>query len=82
MINCTSLFGAVHEVDDRSVYTQDKLLLMRGNRVRQNHPLLVVRHDRGRDAVLSAIDSTQLSFMLAMSSDASELYLQVGSAWI
>jgi sensor c-di-GMP phosphodiesterase-like protein len=82
VINCTSLFGPVQEVDDRSVYTQDKLLLMRGNRVRQNHPLLVVRHDRGRDAVLSAIDSSQLSFMLAMSSDASELYLQVGSAWI
>ncbi len=82
VINCTSLFGAVHEVDDRSVYTQNKLLLMRGNKVRQNHPLLVVRHDRGRDAALSAIDSTQLSFMLAMSSDSSELYLQVGSAWI
>ncbi|WP_241006356.1 EAL domain-containing protein, partial [Aeromonas media] len=59
-----------------------KLLLMRGNKVRQNHPLLVVRHDRGRDAALSSIDSTQLSFMLAMSSDTSELYLQVGSAWI
>ncbi|MFM5509574.1 EAL domain-containing protein [Aeromonas rivipollensis] len=82
VINCTSLFGPVHEVDDRSVYTQNKLLLMRGNKVSQDHPLLVVRHDHGRDAVLSAIDSTQLSFVLAMSSDTSELYLQVGSAWI
>ena len=82
VLNCTSLFGPVHEADTRSVYTENKLLLMRGNKVRQDHPLLVVRHDRGDDAVLSAIDSSQLSFMLTMSSDPSELFLQVGAAWL
>ena len=59
-----------------------KLLLMSGNRVRQNHPLLVVRTEQGKDAALSAIDSTQLSFMLSMSGKSSALYLQVGSAWL
>ena len=31
---------------------------------------------------MSAIDSSQLSFMLTLSSDPSELFLQVGSAWL
>lgn len=82
IINCTSLFGPAREVDDGSRYTDRKLLLMSGNLVRKNHPLLVVRHERGRDAALSAIDSSQLSFMLTLSSDPSELFLQVGSAWL
>ena len=82
IINCTSLFGEVHEADDGSIYTGRKLLLMSGNRVRQNHPLLVVRTERGKDAALSAIDSTQLSFMLTVSGKSSVLYLQVGSAWL
>ena len=42
----------------------------------------MVRQERGRDAALSAIDSSQLSFMLTLSSDPSELFLQVGSAWL
>ncbi len=82
IINCTSLFGPAREVDDGSRYTDRKLLLMSGNLVRKNHPLLVVRQERGRDAALSAIDSSQLSFMLTLSSDPSELFLQVGSAWL
>lgn len=82
VIRCSSLFGPVHEVDDGTIYTGNKLLLMDGNKVRLDHPLLVVRHERGHDVALSAIDSTQLSFMLAMSSDTSELFLQVGSDWI
>ena len=69
-------------MDDGSRYTDRKLLLMSGNLVRKNHPLLVVRQERGRDAALSAIDSSQLSFMLTLSSDPSELFLQVGSAWL
>ena len=82
IINCTSLFGPAREVDDGSRYTDRNLLLMSGNLVRKNHPLLVVRQERGRDAALSAIDSSQLSFMLTLSSDPSELFLQVGSAWL
>lgn len=82
IISCTSLFGAVSDADDRSIYTGNKLLLMSGNRVRQNHPLIVVRTEQGRNAALSAIDSTQLSFMLSLSGKSSALYLQVGSAWL
>ncbi len=82
IINCTSLFGEANDADDGSIYTGRKLLLMSGNRVRQNHPLLVVRTEQGKDAALSAIDSTQLSFMLSMSGKSSALYLQVGSAWL
>ncbi|MGY3854225.1 EAL domain-containing protein [Aeromonas aquatilis] len=82
IINCTSLFGEVNDADDGSIYTDRKLLLMSGNRVRQNHPLLVVRTERGKDAALSAIDSTQLSFMLSLSGKSCALYLQVGSAWL
>ncbi|WP_068978954.1 EAL domain-containing protein [Aeromonas sp. EERV15] len=80
IINCTSLFGEANDADDGSIYTGRKLLLMSGNRVRQNHPLLVVRTEQGRDAALSAIDSSQLSFMLSLSGQSSELFLQVGSA--
>ncbi|MFB2863753.1 EAL domain-containing protein [Aeromonas sp. MdU4] len=82
VINCASLFGAVSDADDRSIYVGHKLLLMSGNRVRQNHPLLVVRTELGNDAALSAIDSTQLSFMFSLSSKMSDLFLQVGSAWL
>jgi hypothetical protein len=78
IINCTSLFGPAREVDDGSRYTDRKLLLMSGNLVRKNHPLLVVRQERGRDAALSAIDSSQLSFMLTLSSDPSELFCRWG----
>lgn len=73
IINCTSLFGEANDADDGSIYTGRKLLLMSGNRVRQNHPLLVVRTEQGKDAALSAIDSTQLSFMLSMSGKSSAL---------
>jgi len=59
IINCTSLFGEANDADDGSIYTGRKLLLMSGNRVRQNHPLLVVRTEQGKDAALSAIDSTR-----------------------
>ena len=82
VINCTSLFGEANDADDSTIYTGRKLLLMSGNRVRKNHPLLVVRLEQGSDAALSAIDSTQLSFMLSLSGKPSELFLQVGSAWL
>lgn len=82
IISCTSLFGETNDADDGAIYTGRKLLLMSGNRVRQNHPLLVVRTEQGEDAALSAIDSTQLSFMLSLSGKSSALYLQVGSAWL
>ncbi|WP_421189676.1 EAL domain-containing protein [Aeromonas enteropelogenes] len=82
VISCTSLFGAVSEVDDGSRYLDRKLLLMRGNKVRQNHPLLVVRTEQGRDAALSAVDSSLLSFMLSLGDKPDVLFLQVGSASI
>ena len=47
IISCTSLFGEANDADDGSIYTGRKLLLMSGNRVRKNHPLLVVRTEQG-----------------------------------
>ncbi|MGU5714695.1 EAL domain-containing protein [Aeromonas taiwanensis] len=82
VITCSSLFGAVSEADHGSLYLDRKLLLMRGNKVRQNHPLLVVRTEQGRDAVLSAVDSSLLSFMLSLGDKSNVLFLQVGSASI
>ncbi|WP_148610860.1 EAL domain-containing protein [Aeromonas sobria] len=82
IINCNSVLGAVNDVDDSQRYAEHKLLLMSGNRVRQNHPLLVVRTEQGKDAVLSTIDSSQLSFMLSLSGKSSELFLRVGSVWL
>ena len=82
VISCTSLFGPVSEADDASLYLDRKLLLMRGNRVRQNHPLLLVRTEQGRDAALSAVDSSLLSFMLSLGDKPDTLFLQVGSARI
>jgi len=82
VINCTSLFGETDDADEPDIYIGRKLLLMSGNKVRQNHPLLVVRTEQGKNAALSAIDSTQLSFMLSLGSRSTELFLQVGSAWL
>ena len=82
VINCTSLFGETQDVDDPSIYIDDTLLLMSGNLVRKNHPLLVVRYEKGLNAALSAIDGGQLSFMLSLSGKSSELFLRVGSAWL
>lgn len=81
MLYCTSLFGSVREVDDASPYIARKLLLMRGNQVRANHPLLIVRSEQGRNAALSAIDGEYLSVMLTLSHHAGNLFMRVGSTW-
>ncbi|MCF3095841.1 cyclic diguanylate phosphodiesterase [Aeromonas australiensis] len=82
VINCTSLFGEASDADEPDIYIGRKLLLMSGNQVRQNHPLLVVRTEQGKNAALSAIDGTQLSFMLTLGGQGTELFLRVGSAWL
>lgn len=79
---CTSLFGVVDEADEPELYTGRTLLLMKGNRVRQNHPLLVIRQERGDGVALTAIDGQSLSFMLDLGRGNSWVILQVGSVWL
>lgn len=82
VINCSSLFGEISDADEPGIYTGGKLLLMSGNLVRQNHPLLVIRTEQGMNAALTAIDSTQLSFMLSLGGQGAELFFRVGPAWL
>ncbi|WP_033138112.1 EAL domain-containing protein [Aeromonas finlandensis] len=79
---CSSLLGEIHNMDDSSVYIKRKLLLINGNQVQQNHALLLLRSDSGKNATLSSIDGGQIAFMLALSGNSRELFLRVGSVWI
>ncbi|KHN52002.1 EAL domain-containing protein [Aeromonas hydrophila] len=81
-IFCSSLFGAVNYKDLRQAYSMGRLLLMPGNQVRENHPLLILRTNKGTDAVLSTIDGLYLELMLSRYISHNTLLLHVGSNWL
>lgn len=81
-IYCSSLFGAVDALDDPGIYTGRRLLLMAGNRVRPNHPLLVVRTERAEGVVLSGIDGDYLRLMQTLNDHDGHLLLHIGSGWL
>ncbi|OLF60436.1 hypothetical protein BTN33_02520 [Aeromonas veronii] len=82
-IYCTSLFGARSFKDNRSEYIDGKLLLMPGNNIQTNHPLVVIRSENGDTASLSGIDSIYFKQLLTQQeNDGLLLFLHVNNEWL
>lgn len=82
-INCTSLWGDRIFEDDDERYVLDKLLLMPGSQVAQNHPLIVLRTNKDNMAALSGIDALHLRQTLFSSTLDSHLaYFSLGKIWL
>ncbi|ATL91573.1 cyclic diguanylate phosphodiesterase [Aeromonas sp. CU5] len=83
LIYCTSLFGESTFQDTPSDYVNHKLLLMPGNRVKKNHPLIVVRTSNGDTAALSGIDGLYIQTLLSQQEDDKLLlYIRVHNKWL
>ncbi|PKE28862.1 cyclic diguanylate phosphodiesterase [Rahnella sp. AA] len=81
-IYCASLFG--ERTDDISTdkYVGGKLMLMSGNAVTPNHPLIAYRHDVNGSGVLVGVDGYFLHNILELLSTHAYLILQVGNQWM
>ncbi|MGL4614061.1 MAG: EAL domain-containing protein [Shewanella sp.] len=82
-IYCTSLFGDSDFRDRRENYKDGKLLLMPGNSVQENHPIIAIRNEDGDTASISGIDSIYFSKLLAMQEgDYLLLSLYINDEWL
>ncbi len=82
-INCTSLWGDRIFEDDDERYVSDKLLLMPGSLVTQNHPLVVLRTSKYNVAALSGIDALHIRQTLFSSTlDPHLTYFSLGNIWL
>lgn len=81
-IYCTSLFG--ERADDISTdkYAGGKLMLLSGNAVTPDHPLIAFRHNVNGSGVLVGVDGFFLHNILALLSTHAYLILQVGDQWM
>ncbi|MCO4174565.1 EAL domain-containing protein [Aeromonas veronii] len=82
-IYCTSIFGDSDFRDDSEHYKDGKLLLMPGNRVQENHPIIAIRNEEGDSASISGIDSVYFSKLLAQQEgDYLLLSLYINDEWL
>ncbi|EGQ9299037.1 cyclic diguanylate phosphodiesterase [Vibrio parahaemolyticus] len=82
-INCTSLWGDRTFEDDEESYVSDKLLLMPGSQVEQNHPLVVLRTTKDNMAALSGLDALHIKQTLFSSAlDSHSTYFSLGKLWL
>lgn len=81
-IFCTSLFGAYDRPVDVPAYVDGRLLLMPGNSVTPNSPLLVYRLAEGPSSVLASVDGRYVYNVLQMVDQRSDLQLRVGERWL
>lgn len=82
-INCTSLWGDRIFEDDDERYVLDKLLLMSGSPVLQNHPLVVLRTSKDNMAALSGINALHIRQTLFSSTlDSHPAYFSLGKVWL
>ena len=82
-IYCTSLFGDSNFEDNSSKYKDGKLLLMPGNKVQNNHPIVVLRKESGDTASLSGIDSIYFKKLLVQQDDDNLLlFLYINDEWL
>lgn len=82
-IYCTSIFGDSNFRDSRENYKDSKLLLMPGNRVQENHPIIAIRNEDGDTASISGIDSIYISKLLAQQEgDYLIHYLYINNEWL
>lgn len=82
-IYCSSLFGRADFKDKRDDYKDGRLLLMSGNKVQENHPIIAVRNEDGDTASISGIDSIYFSKQLAQQKgDELLLALYINDEWL
>lgn len=82
-IYCTSIFGESDYQDSRENYKNGKLLLMPGNKIQQNHPIIAIRSEKGESASISGIDSIYLSKLLALQEgEHLQLALYINDEWL
>lgn len=81
-IFCSSLFGSFDRPVDVPAYVDGRLLLMPGNMVTPNSPLLVYRLAEGHSSVLATIDGRYVYSTLQLVDRRSELQLQIGARWM
>ena len=77
-ILCSSFLGQVSVEDDKSKYYQGVLLLMSGNLVEKNHPVIILRREQGAEFALGSIDGLYVKALLGVAKDNTILYFNVG----
>ncbi|MFM5622440.1 EAL domain-containing protein [Aeromonas veronii] len=83
IIYCTSLFGESNFPDNGSEYINNKLLLMPGNSVAKDHPLIVIRTKNGETSALSGIDGLYIQTLLSQQKDEYlTLHLKIEREWL
>ncbi|PBI78837.1 EAL domain-containing protein (putative c-di-GMP-specific phosphodiesterase class I) [Rahnella sp. BIGb0236] len=81
-IYCTSLFGPRSDNISNDRYTGGQLMLMSGNSVTPDHPLIAYRHDVNDSGILIGVDGYFLHNILRLLSTHAYLILQVGDQWM
>lgn len=81
-IYCTSLFGEKIDFVSKGHYAGGQLMLMSGNAVTPNHPLIAYRHDVNGQGVLVGVDGYFLHNILRLLSQQKFLVLKVGDQWM
>lgn len=79
---CTSLFGQKIDYILTKQYASGQLLLMSGNAVTPDHPLIAYRRDINGNGILVGVDGFFLHNILELLSTHSYLVLKVGDQWM
>ena len=82
MIYCTSLFGPRTDNISHDHYVGGRLMLMSGNSVTPDHPLIAYRQDVNGSGVLVGVDGYFLHNILSLLSTHAYLVLQIGDQWM
>lgn len=77
-ILCSSFLGPVSVEDDKSKYYQGVLLLMPGNIVEKNHPVIILRREQGAEFALGSIDGLYVKTLLSVAKNNTTLYFNIG----
>ena len=79
IIYCSSLLGLVSARDTPTLYQDGRLLLMPGNNIKKDHPLMVLRRVKKHLSALSAIDGLYIKMILGVSRGYSRMKFIVGN---
>jgi len=81
-IYCTALFGPRSGTVDSKGYAGNQLLLMSGNEVTTDHPLIAYRDPHGENSILIGVDGYYLHNILNLLSTRVNMTLQIGNQWM
>lgn len=79
IIYCSSLLGLISASDTPNLYLDGRLLLMPGNSIKKDHPLMVLRKVKEHLSALSAIDGLYIKMILGVSRGYSHMKFIVGN---